>query len=118
MEIRSRLLAMPEAERVKAASKAGERGDLGLLGAVKSDPLGGSLGVPADVLAASERMALDAAGAGFLAEAVEDAEAESATLVALAGTLYNGAITEFSDVDAPAELIQTPRDFAGFAPKN
>lgn len=118
MEVRARLLALPEAERVKVVAKAGERGDLSLLGAVKSDPLGGSLGVPADVMAAAERMALDAAGAGFLVEAVEDAEAESATLVALAGTLYNGAITEFSDVDAPAELIQTPRDFTGFAPKS
>lgn len=119
MEIRQRLMGMDPGERVKVVAESADRGDFTLLEAVRSDPFGAaSMGIPADLLAAAERRALDSVGAGFLVEAVEDAEAENSTLVALAGTLYGGLQTELADVEAPAELTQTPRDFQGFAPKN
>lgn len=114
MEIRNRLGQMPEAERMALVTKRAAAGDFSVLHAVKSDPLGPSL--PPDLIAAAERSALDAAGAGFLAEALEDAEEENASLLALVRVAHQSIQGEFRDLGAAESLIAAPLGFDNFAP--
>lgn len=104
MEVRTRVMAMTELDRLRLVDQLGRQGNLDALAWIGDDPLCVAA-CPSEVMRNALRNALDARGGGWLVAAVDDAEDEAETLAVTADLIYGGVAQALHDAGAPSDMI-------------
>ena len=111
MEVRQRLASMPPADRIQAVERMGQGGMVDALHAVSSDPFG--VAVAPEILKSAREKCLDAIGAGFLRDELEDAAEALQNLAAVGDLLEMGLEHGLRDVGCPEALLAKPPHESG-----